>query len=666
MTGARVRSVVVAVLALMLMASMAPSVLGDGTVPPGYPEVTPQQVMDSVIKGLDWFAAKQNFDGNWANSVGVTGFVVICFTGAGYDYTNRTVQDALKFLRQFYSPDHGFLADTFANYETSIALIAMSAAGDPEDADKLPKMAEYLQRTQFSDDSLYNKTEPWYHGGWPNYAGIPDASNSQFSLLGLQTIDLLTEYRVPNDVWTNASDFMNICQNWPDVNELSWAHNITLPSHGDGGFVYNGYRSRTPLGEDKFESYGSMTAAGLYSYLVAGDDERQPEVAAARAWLDHEYNLEKNPKMVGKGLYYYLWTQTRALAMSGQDWVVDGAGKLHDWRADVATLFMDLQMANGGWPGNPQIGWREEEPEIGGIYAILSMQAAYLAVPNPELTIAYSGTASLRFIDAEGNVLRSDPSLGLEVTELRLRCTDPEVFRKIWVEVTGSTDGVGVLVVEGTWGDGRVSMDSVLIADGLSTVLVTTGGFAGPFGIHITNFGEDSPAFEVDKKRVELNRGETDIIDFELTETTGKGPITRAMLITHAGVGIVADVDVQGIDVPAGDVDVLRLTISVANDVKVSDDIFLLITSSTAPPLVIEVDIVDAQDTDAALGVWYWMVIILIGVTMFFFILLPQISRKNAKLEDGPDAEPEPGVEDVPEPEAEPETEPEPELGDKD
>lgn len=629
------RSTAAVFLVLMLTISLPSSVFGDETSPPGAPVVTHQQVMDSIIKGLEWYADNQNVDGSWSASVGVTGFVVICFAGAGYDHTNRTVQKALGHLRNFYRPDSGMLADTFPNYETSLGLMAMAAAGDPVDEDKLPKMAAYLENTQFYEGGELNMTEDWYLGGWPNYAGIPDVSNSQFALLGLQTAQLLLgDYLVPGNVWENATTFMNICQNWPDVNALPWAHNITLPSHGDGGFVYNGYRSRTPLGEDMFESYGSITAAGLYSYLVAGNDEGQPEVAEARRWLDHEYNLDVNPRMVGKGLYYYLWTQTRALAMSGQDWVVDGAGNLHDWRAEVADLFMDLQLPNGGWPGNPQIGWREEEPEIAGIYAILSMQAAYLAVPNPRLSVTVSDVDSVRFIDLEGNVLTSDPVRGLEVTEDGLSCTHPETFRKVWVEVTGAREGSSAIIARGTWGEDREAVDDRMLAPGTSTVLVATGGFAGPFGIYLKDLGSSSPALRVDKRSLELVRGETEVIDFEVTETTGNAPITRAMLITYGGEGIVADVDVQGIDVPAGDVDVIRLTVSVAEDFPASDEVYLVISSSTAPPKVIKVDVVDSEGSSVAIGLWYWLVVILLVVLVFFFLLLPKVAKGGEEAEE--------------------------------
>lgn len=233
------------------------------------------------------------------------------------------------------------------------------------------------------------------------------------------------------------------------------------------------------------------------------------------------------------------------------------------------------------------------------------------------------------------------------------------------------------MTLRGTWGEGRVSVLKATIGSAPASVRVATGGFAGPFGIHAAVF-DDAPAFDVDKGKVELVRGETDIIDFELTETSGKGPITRAMLITHAGEGIVADVDVQGIDVPAGDVDVLRLTISVAEDALGGEEWHLLVISSTAPPVSIDVDLVNAQD-DVAINVWYWVVLVLLLVLVFFFFLLPQVAKGGSEDEDedededgpedesGPEAEPGPGPEAEPEPGPEPgpEDEAEPEAGDK-
>ncbi|MCK4969804.1 MAG: hypothetical protein KAS77_04735, partial [Thermoplasmata archaeon] len=326
-----------------------------------------------------------------------------------------------------------------------------------------------------------------------------------------------------------------------------------------------------------------MTAAGLFSYLVSGHGPDNPEVAAAREWLDHEYNLEANPRMAGTGLYYYLWSQARALAMSPNDWVVDGYGKLHDWRPEAADFFLDLQLPNGGWPGNPQKGWREDERELAGIYALLTLQTGYLMAPGPELTIEVSGGASVRFIDLEGRVMATDLTRGLTVTDDSLTCTDPETFRKVWVSVDGSDGDIATVTATGTWGDDRTSRTgrTIVLGDAGAYALVATGGFTGPFGLNIVAF-DRGPVLELkDPGPLELVRGETMVIDMDLLETSGNGPVTGIMLISHVGEGIVADVDEQSITVPAGDKGQLGLTISVSEDVKAANDWTMVLVSST-------------------------------------------------------------------------------------
>jgi hypothetical protein len=635
------------IMLLATVASIAPVSMADGTVPPRQPVVTRLQVQDAVIKGLDWFSKTQAPDGSWGLSAGVTGLVVMCFVGAGYDYTNATVQRALEFMRIYYNPVEGRLADAFLNYETAISIVAMSGAGDPQDADKIPKMVDFMQHLQFSEDSLYDMTEDSYFGGWPNYAGIPDISNSQFALMGLISAELMRDdITIPQDVWDGATTFQHHCQNYPDVNPLPWAHNTSLPSHGDGGFVYNPLRSRTGLGEDKFESYGSITAAGYYSYLVSGCDDRQPEVAAAREWLESEYNLEVNPRMEGKGRFYYLWTQTRALAMGAQDWVVDSSGKLHDWRSEVAHLFIDLQNPDGGWPVNPNSDWREGERVLVGMYAILSLEQAYLMVPEPELTIQIDGASDVKFIDLLGNTLKPDTTRGLTVNGDSLTCTDPELFSKLWVSVpNGGQDAT--ITVTGTWAGDRTSSITRSLGPGASSAFVATGGFAGPFGIHVMVL-DDAPVMTVEKRTVELVPGETKVPDFHVSETSGNGPIVRTMLITDTGEGVVADVDVQGIDVPSGSTGDMELTISLAEDVKVGKEWSLVFTSSTTPPVAIPVRAAQEEQQATGATLWYLLIIVILVVLIIFFLLLPQVARGK-----GESPEPlgqEEGEESVPEP----------------
>ncbi len=625
----RFTSVLLVVLLMATSAAvMAPSAMADETVRPTVPVVSRTDIEQSVVQGLDWLAAGQSPDGSWGLSVGVTGLVVLAFTGAGYDYTNQTVQRALAYMRPYYNPIEGTLADAFLNYESAISIMAMSAAGDPQDKSTIEGVTAFLQNLQFIDDTPYKMTKDWYYGGWPNYAGIADISNSQFALLGLQCAELYNPaIQLDPLVWEAATTFNHMCQNWPDLNTMPWAHNTSLPSQGDGGFVYNANRSRTPKGDDAFESYGSITAAGLFNYLVSGNDPTQPEVVAARKWLDARYTLSDNPNMERMGILYYLWTQTRVLAMSTQDWVVDGSGKLHDWRAEIAEHFMGIQGAEGGWPGSVNTDWREGEPELASMYALLALQAAYLMVPNPELTIALTGADSVAFIDPMGNELVSDATRGLEVTATTLSCTDPEVFRKIWISASGDTGTDLTVTATGTWGEGRSSSISKTVqVKGIgATFHVATGGFSGPFGIHITDF-EDAPWLQTDGPVIELVAGETKVVEIGLEETTGKAPIQMAMLVAYLPEGSVADVDFQGVEVSPDGKAVMGITISVPEDVDKNATWSLVITSATSPPVTLPVRFVDPEPEEGPTTLYWALILVLVLVTAVFFIL-PKLGR---------------------------------------
>jgi squalene-hopene/tetraprenyl-beta-curcumene cyclase len=631
--GSIKRSLTVSLVSLLLAASMMatlPNAVADETLPPATPTGIRTDVQEAVIEGLDWLVSRQAVDGSWGGIAGVTGLVLLAFTGAGYDYTNQTVQRGLAFMRNFHNPIDGWLADAFPNYESAIAIMAMSSAGDPKDAGMIAKITEFVQSYQFTDSTWYNMTRDWYFGGWPNQAGIPDISNTQFALLGLQCAELYNpSISVDPAVWSHAVQFTHICQNWPSLNTLGWAHNASLPSFDDGGFVYNGYRSRTIKGEEMFESYGSITAAGLFNYLVSGEVPTQAELIVARKWLDERYTFDQNPNMGGNGLYYYLWTQSRVLAMSSQDWVVDGSGKLHDWRAEVASYFMGIQQKNGGWLGNPQSGWREEEPELAAMYALLAMQSAYLMVPEPELTIEVTGSDGVSFIDPMGNKLVSDATRGLEVTTSTLSCTNPEVFRKIWVSASGDPGKDLTVTATGTWGEGRSSTTSKTVPGKVAgtTFHVATGGFSGPFGIHITAF-EDAPWMETVVPAIELVPGETKVVEIGLEETTGKGPIQMALLVAHLPEGTVADVDFQGIEVTAGGKAVMGVTISVPEDVGTDGTWSLVITSATSPPVTLPVSLVDPDPEEGPTTLYWAAILVLVLVTAVFFIL-PKLGRRE-------------------------------------
>ena len=76
-------------------------------------------------------------------------------------------------------------------------------------------------------------------------------------------------------------------------------------------------------GKWELRSYGSMTYAVLKLLLFAGIPADDPRVKGVVHWIANNWTVERNPgfegsedpeKMSQQGMYYFLYTATRALA----------------------------------------------------------------------------------------------------------------------------------------------------------------------------------------------------------------------------------------------------------------------------------------------------------------------------------------------------------------
>lgn len=120
-------------------------------------------------------------------------------------------------------------------------------------------------------------------------------------------------------------------------------------------------------------SYGSMSYAGLLSFIYAemnADDER---VKAVRTWLSQNFSVKENPGMGPQGLYYYYHTMAKALSLSGTKEIQDANGKVRDWRKELAMELINNQNPEGFWI-NENGRWWEKDPILVSCYAILSLE----------------------------------------------------------------------------------------------------------------------------------------------------------------------------------------------------------------------------------------------------------------------------------------------------
>lgn len=284
-------------------------------------------------------------------------------------------------------------------YKTSLAIMALVSAKSVESRQKEKKKIqktidaakEFLTNTQFSE-SYHNvgRGHP-YHGGfdYDHQEGKPDAdlSNTQFALEALDAANLPEDH----EVWKRAAVFLQRTQNFSETNDLKeFFREKGLEIGNDGGFMYYpgksyGGNKTLPNGREIARSYGSMTYAGLKSYIYANLDKDDPRVKAAYRWIQRNYTLSRNPGMARKqnpergkmALYYYYHTFAKALDRWGKKYVFsrnDQGEKeeKHHWARELTGKLYELQHEDGYWK-NDQGRWMEDYPVLVTSYSLMAL-----------------------------------------------------------------------------------------------------------------------------------------------------------------------------------------------------------------------------------------------------------------------------------------------------
>jgi squalene-hopene/tetraprenyl-beta-curcumene cyclase len=350
------------------------------------PEVRAQQAID---KGLEFLKSQQKPDFSWqgpSDPPGISALVLRAFLcGKKHDLSDPFIAKAFEKLLSYQKPDGGIYNDMLANYNTAIAISALSAAPDGRFKPQVEQAVAFLKKLQWSDQPSDHKERRTVADNDANFGGWgygrherPDGSNVQMAL------DALYDAGVDcNDpAFQNAMKFVSRLQNHSATNDQSWAGN-------DGGFVYalaNNGESMAgeytgPDGKRLLRSYGSMTYAGLKSFIYAGLTRDDARVKAAWDWITKNWTLEENPGMrlgapdlAKHGLYYYYHTLGRALNAYDQPVITDSQGTRHDWRVELIDKLIALQNPDGSWVGEQR--WMENNPVLVTSYTVLALQEA--------------------------------------------------------------------------------------------------------------------------------------------------------------------------------------------------------------------------------------------------------------------------------------------------
>ncbi|MFO0846648.1 MAG: prenyltransferase/squalene oxidase repeat-containing protein [Gemmataceae bacterium] len=350
--------------ALLTMASLA-------ALPAYADDKDAQAIAD---KALAFLRTRQGKDGGFSPKFGpgVTALVVAGSLRNGLKPTDPMVEKALGYLGGKVQKDGGIYDRGLQNYTTCVAVMALKEANAAGKYDTILKNATaFLRRLQ--DDDPANKAP----AGGVGYDGKsrPDLSNTQFF------IDSLLAAGVPKDdpAIQRAMKFVQRCQNLADKekgNDLPFA--AKAKDDDKGGFVYrpDPDDKQHATGDGGLRSVGSMTYAGLKSFLYAGVKKDDPRVQGALRWVRSHYTLDENPGQKQSGLYYYYHTFAKAMDALGESQFEDAKGVKHDWRRDLVEALKKRQRPDGSFINAGDRTFGESDPNLATAFALLALSYA--------------------------------------------------------------------------------------------------------------------------------------------------------------------------------------------------------------------------------------------------------------------------------------------------
>ncbi len=350
------------------------------------------EVKRAVEKGLEWLNAEQNTtSGHWGeiDYPALTALVLRANIGSP-DYTtsvkiNETIENGFDFIISKVQSDGGIYGKGLASYNTSICLMALMQAKDSKFESIISGARKFLVNQQ-SDFDKKGECDNVFDGGvgYGSTWAHSDLSNTHLAMEALYYAKKTFQSKETEEMgldWDAALAFVSKCQNLKSSNNEEW---VSDEEEDKGGFVYfpgssmAGDREMSD-GKKVLRSYGSMSYAGLLSFIYAEMDRDDPRVKSVRKWLSKNYSVEENPGLGKQGLYYYYHTMSKALSLSGIEMIKDENGNSHDWRKELALKLINLQSPKGLWT-NENGRWWEKDPILATSYALLSLERIYYSL----------------------------------------------------------------------------------------------------------------------------------------------------------------------------------------------------------------------------------------------------------------------------------------------
>lgn len=348
------------------------------------------ELQHAIDRGLAWLQANQNSNGWWsvADQPAVTALALMAFEG---EPKGRFRENKPDWLDRGYGhilgsvqADGGIHRTNLVTYNTSLCTMALVSANRPEYEPIIHKARQFLIGLQRDFGEKGKLDNPFDGGiGYGSHYDHSDMGNTLQALEALYYSKQALKDRNFTDSadlnWDAAIRFLQSCQNLPGHNSESW---VSDEPRDKGGFIYYPGHTKSETttnvvtGRVALRSYGSISYAGMLSYMYADLKRDDPRVKAVFEWLQNNYTLDENPAMGLQGLFFYYRTMTKALTAYGVYQFELADGRKVNWRRELSQKLLNLQQRDGSWI-NENGRWWERDSALVTSYVVLTLEMIY-------------------------------------------------------------------------------------------------------------------------------------------------------------------------------------------------------------------------------------------------------------------------------------------------
>lgn len=353
-----------------------------------------QEMAQAIARGNAWLKTQQKPGGNWDDE-GLPAFTALALTAAARDPQINHKEPFPEHIEKGYTwllaqqkEDGGIYNRGLTVYNTATAVTALVSSGQEKYEPAIVKARKVLIDNQWDIGKKKETDNPNDGGiGYGSHDDHTDLSNTYLAIEALALSKKVIEDGKfgdqPDLDWDAAVTFVSRCQNLTATNDRPWASD---DPKNKGGLIYNSLESKA--GEDKLadgrtalRSYGSMSYAGLLSFIYAKLSPSDPRVVAVKEWLGSNYTLDENPGLGTAGLYYYFQTMSKALNAGHIDKLTLKDGTQADWRKDLGNKILASQRSDGSWV-NDNGRFMETNAVLVTAYTVLSLEEIYHSIPE--------------------------------------------------------------------------------------------------------------------------------------------------------------------------------------------------------------------------------------------------------------------------------------------